>query len=308
MTKNPKRCEVSIVKTEIKEFLDYLSSEKGLSNNTAVAYAQDLDQLGEFCALYKIEAIQASQKDLRDFVAYLRKQELSTRTIARKISTLKQFYKFLLREDKIKADPADLLTIVQKTKRLPKHLTIEEIFRLISSAEGTSPSEIRDRALLEMWYATGARVSELAQLTVSQIDFQEKVVKIRGKGNKERLVPISEEAVIWAKKYQAIRHDWLRESGLKDTKIFFLTHFGKAFSRQGIWKLVKKYAKKAQISRKVWPHMIRHSFATHVLRGGADLRAVQELLGHKSISTTEVYTHLAIENLKTMQLKYHPRD
>ncbi len=293
---------------EIKEFLDYLTSERGLSTNTSLAYAQDLEQLVQFCIIYKRSMLEASQKDLRDFVAYLRKQDLTPRTIARKISTLKQFYKFLLRENKIQNDPADLLSIVQKTKRLPKHLTIEEIFNLIAAAEGNTELELRDRALLEMWYATGARVSELSQLTISQLDFDEKVVKIRGKGGKERIVPLSEDSVHWAKKYQEIRHQWLLQHNLKDTKTFFLTRLGKAYSRQGIWKLVKKYAKRANISRKVWPHMIRHSFATHVLRGGADLRAVQELLGHKSISTTEIYTHLAIENLKTMQLKYHPRD
>jgi tyrosine recombinase XerD len=296
------------VQTEINEFLDYLSSERGLSSNTSLAYAQDLEQLCQFCVLYKKSILQASQKDLRDFVAYLRKQELTPRSIARKISTLKQFYKFLLRENKIENDPADLLSIVQKTKRLPKHLTIEEVFRLIASAEGNNESEIRDRALLEMWYATGARVSELAQLTVAQIDLEEKVAKIKGKGGKERIVPLSEASIIWAKKYQEVRHQWLLRSDLKETKVFFLTRLGKAFSRQGIWKLLKKYAKRAHISKKVWPHMIRHSFATHVLRGGADLRAVQELLGHKSISTTEIYTHLAVENLRTMQLKYHPRD
>jgi integrase/recombinase XerD len=296
------------VLNEIKEFIDYLSSEKGLSVNTALAYSRDLEQFLQFCALYQRDPLQASQKDLRDFVASLRKQELTARSIARKISTLKQFYKFLIRENKITSDPAELLSIVQKTKRLPKHLTIDEIFKLIASAEGNSESEIRDRALLEMWYATGARVSELVNLTVSQIDFDDKTVKIQGKGGKERVVPLSEDSVHWAKKYQEVRHQWLIQRDLKETKIFFLTRLGRVFSRQGIWKLVKKYAKRANISRKVWPHMIRHSFATHVLRGGADLRAVQELLGHKSISTTEVYTHLAIENLKVMQLKYHPRD
>ncbi|MBM4303590.1 MAG: site-specific tyrosine recombinase XerD [Deltaproteobacteria bacterium] len=305
---NRKRCELITVNKEIKEFLEYLSSEKGLATNTAAAYSQDLEQLFQFCALTKKSPLKVSCKDLREFVAHLRKQELSTRTIARKISTLKQFFKFLLREHKIVNDPADLLSIVQKTKRLPKHLTIEEVFRLIASAEGDTDLEIRDRALLEMWYATGARVSELAQLKSSQIDFQEKVVKIKGKGGKERIVPLSEDAVEWAKKYQALRHQWLIKIELKETKIFFLNRLGKSFTRQGIWKLVKKYTKKAGITRKVWPHMIRHSFATHVLRGGADLRAVQELLGHKSISTTEIYTHLAIENLKVMQLKYHPRD
>jgi len=296
------------VEPEINEFLDYLVSERGLSTNTSLAYSQDLEQFSRFCVLYKRPVTNASQKDLRDFVAFLRKQELTPRSIARKISTLKQFFKFLLRENKIQSDPADLLMIVQKSKRLPKHLTIEEVFRLIAAAKGDTESEIRDRALLEMWYATGARVSELAQLSVSQIDFDEKVVKIRGKGGRERIVPLSEDAVAWGKKYRDVRHQWLIQHELKDSKTFYLTRLGKAFSRQGIWKLVKKYAKQANINRKVWPHMIRHSFATHVLRGGADLRAVQELLGHKSISTTEVYTHLAIENLRTMQLKYHPRD
>ena len=296
------------METEIKEFLDYLSSERGLSSNTSMAYSRDLEQLEQFCTLYKKSLVHVSQKDLREFVAFLRKQELTPRSIARKISTLKQFYRFLLRENKIQTDPAELLSIVQKTKRLPKHLTIDEIFRLIAAAAGNSESEIRDRALLEMWYGTGARVSELAQLTLGQIDLDERVVKIRGKGGKERIVPLSEDSVVLAKKYLDIRHRWILQHELKETKVFFLTRLGKAFSRQGIWKLVKKYAKRAHISRKVWPHMIRHSFATHVLRGGADLRAVQELLGHKSISTTEVYTHLAIENLKVMQLKYHPRD
>lgn len=296
------------METEITEFLDYLASERGLSTNTSLAYAQDLEQFSQFCVLYKRTVVKASQKDLRDFVAFLRKQELTPRSIARKISTLKQFYKFLLRENRIQNDPAELVTIIQKNKRLPKHLTVDEVFRLIAAAKGDTESEVRDRALLEMWYATGARVTELAQLTIGQIDFNEKIIKIRGKGGRERIVPLSEDSVSWGKKYQEIRHRWLIEHNLRDARTFFLTRLGKGFSRQGIWKLVKKYAKLANISRKVWPHMIRHSFATHVLRGGADLRAVQELLGHKSISTTEVYTHLAVDNLRVMQLKYHPRD
>ena len=293
---------------EIKEFLDYIAIERGLSPNTGLAYAQDLEQLSQFCSRYRLNILEVSHKELRTFVAYLRKQELNSRSIARKVSTLKQFYKFLIREDKIQNDPADLLSIVQKSVRLPKHLSVEEMFRLIASAEGNTNVEIRDRALLEMWYGTGARVSEMAQLKIANIDLESKVVKIVGKGGKERIVPLSQDAIQWAQRYLSIRHQWILDHNLKETKIFFLSRVGKAFTRQGIWNLLKRYVKRSQISRKVWPHMIRHSFATHVLRGGADLRAVQELLGHKSIATTEIYTHLAIENLKVMQLKYHPRE
>jgi integrase/recombinase XerD len=174
-------------------------------------------------------------------------------------------------------------------------------------AEGNSETEIRDRALLELWYATGARISEMAELTVAQMDLENQSLKILGKGNRQRLVPIGEVAVQWCKKYQMVRHEWVRRSALQEMELFFLTPAGKKMTRQSIWKLVRKYSKMAGIKRNVWPHMIRHSFATHILRNGADLRAVQELLGHRSISTTEVYTHLDIENLKVMQSKFHPR-
>ena len=161
--------------------------------------------------------------------------------------------------------------------------------------------------MLEFWYATGCRVSELAGLKASAIDWKEAVVKLLGKGGRERLVPITRDAVDWGKRYQAIRHEALLRHNLKEGEIFFLTRLGGGFTRQGMWKIVKQYALRAGISRNVWPHMIRHSTATHVLQGGADLRSVQELLGHRSIATTEIYTHLDPENLKVMQRKYHPR-
>lgn len=292
---------------EVGEFLSYVSSERALSLNTRQAYEKDLAQYFEFCARKGILYDKATLKDLRDFLANLRRQELSPRSIARKTSSLKQFYKFLLREGKIDTSPADLLTATVKTKRLPKHLSIDEIFGLIAAAKGDDDSEVRDRALFELWYATGSRVSEVAGVTMEAIDWNDGTVKIKGKGGRERLVPVSKVALEWCERYRVIRHEWMRRSDLKETKIFFLTRQGKGFTRQGIWKTVKKYAKRAGIAKNVWPHMIRHSFATHVLQGGADLRAVQELLGHRSISTTEVYTHLDIENLKVMQQKYHPR-
>jgi len=292
---------------ELQDFLAFVASEKGLSVNTRLAYEQDLSGLFEFCLSRQIDVKSATLKELRDFLAHLRRSELSPRSIARKVSALKQFYQFLLRESRIQSNPSELLSVTVKTKRLPKHLTVDEIFAFIAAAKGENEAEIRDRALLELWYAIGSRVSELAGITVSAIDWDGRVVRILGKGGRERLVPVGRTALEWCRRYDGIRHEWLRRHALKETEAFFLTRRGKAFTRQGIWKIVKKYALKAGIHRNVWPHMIRHSFATHILQGGADLRAVQELLGHRSISTTEVYTHLSVENLKTMQAKYHPR-
>ncbi|MFM8269785.1 MAG: site-specific tyrosine recombinase XerD [Pseudomonadota bacterium] len=297
-----------MIEKELNEFLAYISAEKGLSPHTIEAYQRDLKQFIELCLIKKwaLEDIQLSH--IREYLAGLRKKELSSRTLARKSSALKQFFKFLLREKKIKKDPTELLLVQVKQKRLPKHLSVDEMFRVISTANGDTDLEIRDRALLELWYATGTRISEMCHLQVSDLDFEEKTLRVVGKGNRQRLLPVGEIAVTWCRKYQAVRHEWIRQANLKEMNLFFLSPHGSALSRQSIWKILKKYTKKAGIKRSVWPHMIRHSFATHILRNGADLRAVQELLGHRSISTTEVYTHLDIENLKLMQSKYHPRN
>lgn len=292
---------------DLRDFLDYVAAEKALSANTRAAYQRDLLQFLAFARRTGLEPRRATQKNLRDFLASLRKAELAPRSLARKVSSLKQFYLFLLREDRVDTSPAELLTVLVKQKRLPKHLTIQEIFALIQAARGDTEAEIRDRAMLEVWYATGARVAEIATLEAGAIDWEGQVVRIRGKGGRERLVPLHAEALTWAKRYQELRHQQLLRYDLKETSIFFLSSRGRGFSRQAIWKIVKKYARQAGITRNIWPHMIRHTFATHVLQGGADLRAVQELLGHRSITATEVYTHLDVENLKVMQSKYHPR-
>lgn len=296
------------VSVELEDFLSYLSAEKGLAENTLKAYGQDLSQFLTYCQVKKIIPLQVSLKQLRSYLASLRRDELSGRSIARKISALRQFYRFLLREGRIDKNPSELLMVMARGRVLPKHLSVEEIFALIAAAGGENQREIRDRAMLEFWYATGCRISEVAGLTAEAIDWEASVVKVIGKGEAQRLIPLSRDAIVWCEKYRDIRHEWIRSHNLRETEIFFLTLNGKGFTRQGIWKIVKKYARRAGLSRNVWPHMIRHSFATHVLQGGADLRAVQELLGHRSISTTEVYTHLDPENLKLMQFKYHPRN
>jgi len=293
--------------TDLSEFLAYITAEKGLASHTLSAYQRDLTQFLEFCVSKGFDPIQVSLSNLRAYLAHLRKMEMAPRTLARKCSALRQFYKFLLREKKITSDPSDLLLVQVKQKRLPKHLSVDEIFKVLAMAEGTDGVTVRDRALLELWYATGTRISEMASIEPSDLDLKARTLKVVGKGNRERLIPIGEEAVSWCKKYLDVRHEWIRLSKLEGSEKFFLSPAGKALNRQMIWKLVKKYSQKAGIKRNVWPHMIRHSFATHILRNGADLRAVQEMLGHRSITTTEVYTHLDIENLKMMQSKYHPR-
>jgi len=293
--------------SEINDFLSYVSSERALSQNTRIAYEQDLEHFFLFCRRKGILIPTIELRQLREYLATLRKQGLSSRSIARKLSAMKQLYKFLMRESRIDSDPAELLSVQVKEKRLPKFLTIAQIVRLIEAADGSSESDIRDRTLLELWYATGARVSEMAHLCVGSIDWKGRVVKVKGKGNRSRLIPISHTALELCERYRDIRHEWLRRHNLKEVDVFFISNRGKGFTRQGIWRIVKKYAEKAGLGKEVWPHMIRHSFATHVLEGGADLRSVQELLGHRSIATTEIYTHLDIENLKLMQMKYHPR-
>lgn len=294
-------------KDALTEFLAYLDSERGLARNSIDAYRADLEDFSTYCLAKKIEAPSITIKQLRQFMASLRRCGLSPRTISRRVSAIRQWYRFQFREGQISSNPAELLATGGRTQRLPQFLSEEEAFAFIQAPPTDSENGVRDRAMLELWYATGCRVSELANLQASNIDWDQSIAKFTGKGGRERIVPLSRDSIFWGRKYADVRHEWVRRSNLIETGSFFLTRMGSQFTRQGIWKIVKKYAKLAGLDRNVWPHMIRHSFATHVLKGGADLRVVQELLGHRSISTTEVYTHLDPENLKTMQLKYHPR-
>jgi integrase/recombinase XerD len=227
--------------------------------------------------------------------------------MARKVSVLKGYYRFLVRENAISQDPTELITVLVKEKKLPKHLSVKEVFQFLHSMSGHNEQSVRDRALFEFWYATGCRVSELTTLAADSVDLSDGLVKVLGKGNRERWIPLNRVAVEWLTKYKDVRHRWLQKLGTAASPIFFLSQRGLPLTRQGMWRLLKTRAQEAGIERAVWPHLIRHTFATHVLRGGADLRSVQELLGHRSIAATEIYTHLSVENLKDMQRKYHPR-
>ncbi len=284
-----------------------MASEKGASSATLSAYERDINRFQFFLKSKQLTVQQVGLREVRSFLAYLRAQGLTERSIARRASSLRQLFLFLLREEVVDADPTELIQIRLKNQKLPKHLTREEILSLLQNLNGDDPLEVRDRAIVELWYATGCRVSELSDLKNESFDWKDRLVKVIGKGNRERLVPIHEECIRRCLKYQQIRHEWVRKNILKEPKQFFLTPKGNRMTRQSLWKIFKDRAKQAGIKRTLWPHMMRHTFATHLLRGGADLRVVQEFLGHRSILTTEVYTHLDAENLKVMQLKYHPR-
>lgn len=293
--------------TQLEQFLIHLSAERGLSPNTLQAYRHDIESFLEFCQVKKRDPLQPTVQDFRHFVGHLGNRELSKRTIGRKIAALRQFYQFLLQEGEVDVNPSELIHFRFQQTILPKHLSVDEMTRLVEAADPATDRGLRDRALLELWYATGCRVTELASLAADAINWEESLVRVVGKGRRERWIPVSDGALEWCTKYRKVRHDWLQRSGKGDAPEFFLSQRGTRLTRQTIWKMVKQYGKTAGIERNIWPHMIRHSFATHVLQGGADLRSVQELLGHRSITTTEVYTHLDPENLKLMQLKYHPR-
>ncbi len=290
----------------IKDYIDYLKTERALSENSVFSYRSDLADYINFCKLKKIDFLKVNIRHLRQYLSDLKKRSFSSVTVARRFSALRGFYNFLLREEKTETNCIDLIVFSSIKRKIPKYLSENEMKSLLSIVQGKNEIEIRDRAILELWYAVGCRISELISLRIDSIDWEGLALILRGKGRKERIVPFGRVAFEWCNKYRDIRHEWLRKRGF-DSEYFFITRRGKKFSRQGMWKMVKKYGRKALLNQRIFPHLIRHSFATHMLKGGADLRVVQELLGHRSISTTEIYTHIEPQNLKMMLHKYHPR-
>ena len=285
----------------VDDFINYILIEKGLSKNTALAYRTDLNTYLKFLEEKKINYETISHLEITDFLWYLKKDlGFKPRSTYRMIESIRQFYKFLIAENIIKADPTVNLTGNKLPDDLPDILTNDEVTRLLNSVSGNDNLSIRNRAMLEILYATGLRVSELISLKFSNIDVEECFVKIFGKGNKERLVPFGQKAQLYLKRYLRVR---------KNTKseFIFLTRLNKPISRIEFWRQLKQIAIKAGIMKNITPHTLRHSFATHLLTGGADIRFVQEMLGHSSISTTQIYTHVSQERLKEQRKKFHPR-
>ncbi len=288
------------------DFLAYLELERGLSRNTLEAYRSDLLQFGEFLERRGLTAANAAHGDLAAFLSGL---GVAPSTLARKVACLRSFYRHLRREGAIVHDPTAELRGPRKPQRLPRVLTREEVARLLAQPLGTEPLALRDRALLELMYACGLRASEAVGLELADVDVEEMVLCARGKGSKERIVPIGRQAVAALRAYcRAGRPALLRsQSATRGETRLFLNSRGAGLTRQGLYKIVQGHARSAGLEERMSPHTLRHSFATHLLAGGCDLRSLQEMLGHADLTTTQVYTHLSAERLKHAYFSAHPR-
>jgi len=285
------------MKRYIDKFVTYLEIEKNSSNYTILNYKHDLEEFGAFLKETPLENVE--YLTLRKYLAHLKSKNLKPRTLARKISCLRTFFRFLCREGYLKANPTALLLTPKLDKRLPEFLTEDEMLKLLNAPPKDSPFCLRDRAILETLYSTGMRVGELVGLNIEDVDFISGVVKVRGKGKKERLLPIGEKALSALREYVDKRK--------KQNKELLLNKNGTRLTDRGVRDIMEKYIRQTSSKENISPHTLRHSFATHLLNHGADLRSVQELLGHVNLSTTQIYTHLSTERLKNIYDKAHPR-
>lgn len=287
----------------VERFLDNLWAEFGLSDNTLAAYRNDLSALQSFKDPGRANLAAVSEEDLFIFLSYASGE--SSRTAARRLSAIRRFYRFLLRERIITVDPTVRVIGPKLGRSLPKSVSEADVELLLNTPDVATGEGIRDRAMLELLYATGLRVSELVTIRLNQINLTQGVVRIVGKGGKERLVPMGEEALAWIDKFLKLaRPEFVRGS---DDQSVFLSHRGQGMTRQTFWHLIKRHAQRAGLAAGLSPHTLRHAFATHLLNHGADLRVVQMLLGHSDISTTQVYTYVARERLKQLHAAHHPR-
>jgi integrase/recombinase XerD len=290
----------------IDQFIDHLWLERGLAANSLSAYRSDLRLLAIWLAQRSTPLTTASRIDLLDYLHQRGLAGAKGRSMARLLSTLRRFYRYLLREGAIAEDPAARIENPKLGRPLPKSLSEAEVEALLLAPQDESDLGLRDRAMLELLYACGLRVSELCQLRMSQIGLSQGVLRIIGKGDRERLIPMGEEAQEWLERYlQRARPALLQ--GVAVTDAVFISSRGQAITRQAFWQHIKAYALKAGITQPLSPHTLRHAFATHLLNHGADLRVVQMLLGHSSLSTTQIYTHVAQYRLQQLHAQYHPR-
>ena len=288
----------------IDSFLEYLIAERSSPENTVSSYAADLETLKDFLDEKGITELSVSGADLEEYTSLCKEKGLKGTSIRRRLSTIRQFYRFLIEEEIIAADPTRDLASPKQGLYLPEVLSIDEVARLMASPDVGTPLGVRDKAMLELLYATGLRVSELIGLKLHHLNLHVGYLICRGKGDKERLVPMGESAQRWVNDYLKNTRPYLVK---KPTDILFCSRRGGAMTRQNFWHSIKRYATIAGILKQISPHMLRHSFATHLLGGGADLRSVQMMLGHADISTTQIYTHLSSARLKEVHERYHPR-
>lgn len=291
---------------EIRLFIAYLAVEKGLSANTQAAYRRDLIKMKSWLQEKGLNSWdQVSRVQIVDYLACLLDYGMTPATVSRNLSSVKTFYKFLIQEGIVSINPTDNLESPRLARRLPGVLTVDEVDRLLSLPDPIKPLGIRDRAMLELMYASGMRVSELLGLKVDDVNLLAGFSHCMGKGKKERIVPINQTAVEWVSRYLTRSRPLLLKNPLE--RNLFLNARGQPLTRQGFWKLLNGYAREAKIDKELTPHTLRHSFATHLLENGADLRAVQEMLGHADIATTQIYTHLTKSRIREVYNAAHPR-
>ena len=290
----------------LDQFLHYLIVEKGLSKNTIEAYSHGLNRFLNYLRGKGTEEVrEISKLDIREFLLFLKRKGLSSKTLARNLVSIRVFLRFLTEESILSANPAEEIESPKTAKTLPEILSLEEVETLLEQPDPQIPQGMRDRAMLEMLYATGMRVSELTRLQVNHVHLDAGYVLVYGKGSKERIVPIGNEAIEWARRYMGETRERLLKK--RESPFLFVNRSGKPMSRQYFWKSIKAYGRRAGIRKRITPHLLRHSFASHLLERGADLRSVQLMLGHADISSTQIYTHVTGERLKKIHQRYHPR-
>jgi integrase/recombinase XerD len=294
------------MKIFLEEYIKHLAVERGLAKNTLVSYRNDLNDYIAFCRQHGLITMNQAGKDT--ILSYLFQMQLAGRspaTISRHLAAIKSYYRFAVNEGVVSQDPARDLESPKPAQRLPRILTIDEVDLLLSQPQIGTPAGLRDKAMLELLYATGLRVSELVSLDLNNLNLENGFIRCFGKGSKERIIPLGDIAARFLREYLGRGRCKLGKSNT--TPALFVNHRGQRLTRQGFWKIIKKYAQKAKLKTDITPHTLRHSFATHLLENGADIRSVQEMLGHTDISTTQIYTHLTNRRIKEIYNRSHPR-
>ena len=293
------------MRSQIASFINYVQVERGLSPNTVIAYRSDLEKFARFCVTRKLPLAGVGREQVVDFLGRLYRQGLDSRSVARQLATLRSFFRFLLQEEILRRDPTEHIESPRVWKRLPKFLSLGEVERLLAQPDAATLLGLRDKAMLELLYATGLRVSELVNLKVGDVQLDAGYLRCLGKGSKERVVPLGRKAIAAVEAY--LRRARPRLVKRRASAHLFLSRRGQGMTRKHFWHLLGGYVRAAGIRTRLSPHGLRHSFATHLLERGADLRSVQVLLGHADISSTEIYTHVAQERLRQVYRAHHPR-
>jgi integrase/recombinase XerD len=290
---------------DLNRYFVFLQIEKGLSKNTILSYRQELEKWGAFLKEKKLHHLEVDEEDLTDFMKRHSTAGQAQSSQAHLLSVMRSFFHYLVGEDKVDENPASPIPFPKKWKLLPKYLTMDQVSQLLDLPDTSSPFGSRDKAILELLYATGLRISEISGLTLENVYLEEQFLRVMGKGNKERVVPFGEKAKVAIQDYMAHGRRELLKG--KNSQFLFLNRLGKQISRVGLWKIIKGYGRKLGIESILTPHVLRHSFATHLVEQGADLRSIQMMLGHSSISTTEIYTYVSRDRVRQVYRQFHPR-